>query len=87
MSELDKKIKKYILIGREKCIGCGACVAASEGLCDFIDGKAWGEKKQTEDFEEIISVCPVDCISATDDEDEYDKKYEEYEIDKLLEED
>lgn len=76
---IDAKIKKYILINRELCIGCGSCVAASEGKCKFIDGLAWASKIEMENYEEIIDVCPVECISAGTAE-EYDALKIKFEI-------
>lgn len=63
--------KKYLVIDRDLCIGCGSCVIASEGKCDFVEGKAWSEKVEYDDFQEIIDVCPVEAIIAADSE-EYD---------------
>lgn len=63
--------KKYLVIKRDACIGCGSCVIASEGKCDFVDGKAWSEKVEYSDPQEIVDVCPVDAIVLAD-SDEYD---------------
>ncbi|MGL4950835.1 MAG: ferredoxin [Mycoplasma sp.] len=64
--------KKYIIIDRDNCIGCGACVIASENRIDFVQGKAWAEKGEFDEVQEIIEVCPVEAISAAS-ESEYDE--------------
>lgn len=66
--------KKYLLIKRDICIGCAACVAASENKCYFIDGKAWCIKEEIENCDEIVDVCPVNTIYLAD-----LKEYEEEE--------
>lgn len=73
--------KKYLIINRDICIGCGACVAASDGKCEFIDGRAWCKKEEitSEIAKDIIDTCPVDCISL-EDEIEYDKTFEKFDI-------
>lgn len=80
-NNINDKLKKYLIIGREKCIGCGACIAATEGVCDYIDGKAWASKIKVDDCEEIISVCPVDCITSGDEKD-YEEAKKKYDIKK-----
>lgn len=62
---MDKKIeKKYLIIKRKGCIGCGACMVASNGECYFLDGKSWCNKKEIDNVEEIIEVCPTRVIEA-----------------------
>ncbi len=74
--------KKKILINRDKCIGCGACVACSNLRINFIDGKAWSTNSDYDQTEadDIIDVCPVDAISAGEQKD-YDELKEKYKID------
>lgn len=64
--------KKYLIIDRQKCIGCGACVVASDGRCEFVNGKAWPQKEIFSDAQDIIDVCPVEAISL-DTEAKYDE--------------
>ena len=73
--------KKKILINRDKCIGCGACVACSNCRIKFIDSKAWSSNADYDEDEaqDICDVCPVDAIS-TGNEEEYEKLKEEYKI-------
>lgn len=55
-------------VEREKCIGCGACVALSNELFDFDeDGLAIAKKIElTEELEKIaieaIENCPTEAI-------------------------
>ena len=72
--------KKFIIINRDKCIGCGACVVASNNKCDFIEGKAWCCQEEIDNTNEIIMVCPVDAISDTDKLDEYLEAKNKYDI-------
>lgn len=70
--------KKFIIINRDKCIGCGACTVASEGKCKFVDGKAWCVKEKLENTEDVVSICPVDAISDTESEQDYDQAKQQY---------
>ncbi len=72
--------KKFIIINRDKCIGCGACVAASENKAKFIQGKAWFNETLFENSDEIISLCPVDAIDDTESLEEYLKIKNSYKI-------
>lgn len=73
--------KKKIIIRRDKCIGCGSCVACSNGEIDFIDGKAWSSGADYEEKEanDIVDICPVDAI-YTGNEEEYKKAKEEEKV-------
>ncbi len=53
--------KKYLIIKRKGCIGCGACMVASENKCYFLDGKSWCHKVAVENADEIVDVCPT-CV-------------------------
>ncbi len=72
--------KKFIIINRDKCIGCGACVAASDDKAKFIQGKAWFDEVTFDNSDEIISLCPVDAIDDTDSLEEYLKIKNSYQI-------
>ncbi|MGL4948725.1 MAG: hypothetical protein ACRC42_05115 [Mycoplasma sp.] len=71
--------KKFIVIKREDCICCGACVIASENKCEFIDGKAWSEKTEYDNIDEIIEVCPVEAVVAATEE-EYEEAKTNYNL-------
>lgn len=71
--------KKYLVIDRPKCIGCGSCVMASDGKCNFVEGKAWASKVIFREPNDVIDVCPVDAISAAD-EQEYDAAKAKYNL-------
>lgn len=75
---------KKIIIKRKKCIGCGSCVACSEGKITFIDGKAWSlDVDYDDDFaQEIVDICPVDAI-CTGNEQEYKEAEKDENIDNL----
>ncbi len=68
--------KKYLIIKRKACIGCGACVVASDNKCYFLDGKSWCHKVPVENAEEVIDVCPV-CIIEAATKEEYEKAEQE----------
>lgn len=72
--------KKFIIINRDKCIGCGACTVASENKCDFIDGKAWCVKEKLDNTKEIIAICPVEAISDSESESDYDEAKQKFGI-------
>lgn len=74
--------KNKIIIKRGKCIGCGSCVACSDGRINFIDGKAWSDDVDYKDDEikELIDICPVEAIYAGDDE-EYQKEKQDQKVD------
>ncbi len=58
---------KKLVINKEKCIGCGLCVAIAGGTFEFDeDGKARVRDEMSEDattIQEAIDSCPVDAIS------------------------
>ena len=57
------KIK--ISMEREKCIGCGSCVAVCDNWELKDDGKAKPKKTELDDLgcnEKAAQVCPVQCI-------------------------
>lgn len=57
-----------LYIEKEKCIGCGACVAASNELFDFDDnGLAYVKNNELKDelkkiAIEAIEKCPTEAI-------------------------
>ena len=58
------KIKYKVKIDKEKCIGCGSCVAVCEGNFDMKDGKAIA-KKAVSDLpcnKEAADICPTQAI-------------------------
>ena len=57
-----------VSINKEKCIGCGSCVAVAPELFEMDEGKAHvkkqpetGEEKQK--AKEVIEICPVDAVA------------------------
>ncbi len=61
-------MKNRLIVIRDKCISCGACVPASEGRCDFKNSKVWCEDGIFEDNIEVTEVCPVDALIIGDEE-------------------
>jgi len=56
-----------ILIDRDKCIGCGACVVICPCSFDLEDGKAFPIKPEVEKLtceKEAEMICPVDAITV-----------------------
>ena len=51
-----------VSVDREKCIGCGACVAQCPEGFDLKDGKAVVKNKNVKCIDEAISSCPVQAI-------------------------
>lgn len=55
-------------VNKEKCIGCGACVATCENLFEINDNGVAQIKKQPETDTEkecasnAMEICPVDAI-------------------------
>ena len=61
------KEKYKVSIDRDKCIGCGSCVALCEGNFELKDGKAYA-KKAISDLpcnKEAAESCPVQVIKLT----------------------
>lgn len=61
------KEKYKVSIDRNKCIGCGSCVALCEGNFELKDGKAY-VKKAISDLpcnKEAAESCPVQAIKVT----------------------
>lgn len=59
---------KNVLIDRDECIGCEACVGTCPAVFGFDadEGKAFvieGSDPETDCVEEAIASCPVSCIS------------------------
>lgn len=55
-----------IKVDKEKCIGCGACVAACEDVFEMKDGKAHVKaQKKSKCVKEAEEICPVQAISKT----------------------
>lgn len=66
----EKSVKKYKIIQeREKCVGCGACVATCpDNWVMASDGKAKPKKVVIEEKEyrcnrQAAEVCPVNIIT------------------------
>lgn len=59
-------VKIKITVDREKCIGCGSCVAICPTHFEIgKDGKSEPKKNEVEDagcVEKAAQVCPVQCI-------------------------
>lgn len=57
-----------IKVDREKCIGCGSCVAVCEKNFELKDGKARAKKTEVKEIgcnQEAADVCPVGAITIT----------------------
>lgn len=54
-----------IKVDKEKCIGCGTCVALCEAVFELgDDGKAYvKEQKNEKCVDEAIESCPTEAIS------------------------
>jgi len=57
-----------VSVDKNKCIGCGACVAVCENVFEMKDGKSvvikGQEKSKATCIKEAIESCPVEAISA-----------------------
>lgn len=53
-----------IIIDREKCIGCGACVSVCDNF-ELKEGKAAVKDKKSKDKcnKEAADICPVKAIT------------------------
>lgn len=53
-----------VKVDKEKCIGCGACVAACADVFELKDGKSVVKEAETdkECAKEAADACPVQCI-------------------------
>lgn len=61
------KEKYKVTVDKNKCIGCGSCVALCEGNFELKDGKAHA-KKAVSDLQcnkESAESCPVQAIKVT----------------------
>ncbi len=59
-----------IKIDKEKCIGCGTCVALCPEVFDIgEDGKSYVKNPngKCDNIEEVINACPVGAISVEKD--------------------
>ena len=56
-------------VDRDKCIGCGACVAVCPDNFEMAqDGKSKAKKSEVKEAgcnEEAAASCPVQCIKVT----------------------
>jgi len=55
-----------IKVNKEKCIGCGACVAVCSKVFELKDNKAIARVKETEEScaKEAADSCPVQAINV-----------------------
>ncbi len=55
-----------IKIDKEKCVGCGACVAVCPKVFELKDGKANAKTPDTKEpcAKEAADSCPVQAISV-----------------------
>jgi len=56
-------------IDADKCIGCGACVAACEASFEMQGDKAIVKTPEVDDIgccQEAADGCPVECIKVTE---------------------
>ena len=53
------------VVDKEKCIGCGTCVAICPEVFDIgDDGKSYVKNPKGKcDLEEVVRTCPVGAIS------------------------
>jgi len=56
-----------VSVDKDKCIGCGSCVATCDEVFEMgDDGKAEvksGANESSDCVKEAIDICPVDAIS------------------------
>ncbi len=60
-------VKFKVSVDKEKCIGCGSCVALCEDNFELKDGKAQA-KKAVSDLpcnQDAADTCPVQAIKVT----------------------
>ncbi len=67
---------KYLIVKRKGCIGCGACMVASDNKCYFLDGKSWCHKQEVDNADEVVDVCPV-CVIEKVTLEEYEQAEQE----------
>ena len=57
-----------VSVDKNKCIGCGACIATCEEVFELQYGKAivknWKEKSKIPCVKEAVDICPVQAIKA-----------------------
>jgi len=55
-----------VAVDKNKCIGCGACVAICEDVFEMVDGKSVVKKGQNKStipgVKDAQEACPVDAI-------------------------
>jgi len=57
-----------IIVDRDKCIGCGACVATCPGSFEMKEGKSFPIKPEVEKLtceKDAETGCPVGAISIS----------------------
>lgn len=57
-----------IIVDKNKCVGCGACIATCPNVFKIKDGKAFAVKSEVEKLtceKEAESACPVSAISVS----------------------
>jgi ferredoxin len=70
MQYQNKIIIKMVKVDKNKCIGCGACVATCPGVFELGDDgksqvkKGADTKKNEKCIKSAIEGCPVTAISA-----------------------
>ena len=52
-----------VKVNREKCIGCGACVAVCPSGFEMKNGKAGLKNSKASCIKDSASICPVEAIS------------------------
>ena len=55
-----------VIVDKDKCIGCGACVSICEKTFDLKDGKAFVKKQPAKITceKDAAETCPVNAISV-----------------------
>ncbi len=59
-----------VTVDKEKCIGCGACVAIAPEIFELRDGKSYAKQEEISDelaekAKEAANECPVQAITVS----------------------